>query len=118
MLVLFLSSMLLLQLTGGMTFTSLAKKIPSNDSSKLQAKYLAEAGVWLTIEKWEELGEIAAGTHSYSLPNGVVETSIRATSPGVIELRSIGYVSPHFKDKLLAIYDLSAKKILDWNRQK
>ncbi len=118
LLVLFLSSLLLLQLAGGMTFTTLARKIPANDGSKLQAKYLAEAGVWLTIEKWEELAGSAAGPHSYSLPTGIAETTVRATSPGVIELRSVGYVSPHFKDKLLVVYDISAKKILDWSRQK
>lgn len=116
LLVLFLTSTLLLQLTGGLTFLSLSRKVPTNDVHKLQAKYLAEAGVWLTIEKWEEQGMAAGQVHSYSLPNGLVETTVRASTAEVIEVRSAGYVSPHFKDRLLVVYDLSAKKILDWNR--
>ncbi|RXT13643.1 hypothetical protein EIZ39_05690 [Ammoniphilus sp. CFH 90114] len=115
--VLFLSTLIMIQLTGSMTFLVNTRTVMVNDMKKLQARSCAEAGVWLAIEKWEneadgQLGFIA------SLSEGITSVSLRVRDDQYLEIRSEGRVPPYYRDRLLVYYDIENQKITKWNRER
>lgn len=111
--VLFLSALIMVQLSGSLAVLLNSRKMMSNDLNRLQAKSYAEAGVWLAIEQWE-LKPQTSMSFTFALNEGSASVTVKGMDQ--LEIRSEGRVPPFYIDRLSVSYEPSTGKILTWKR--
>lgn len=111
--IMFMCSLILTGLLSTLSLFHDGSQMATSDLRKLQAKYNAEAGVWMAIETWKNDRGLS-DQELFSLSHGYAQVTWTSLNGTILQIQSEGIQPPDYKEKVMVLYDSNLNSIVDW----